>query len=45
LQSLAEHNVSCLKKNQKVIRFTFHNGISDNDTVVAADALKEVLQS
>jgi len=45
LQSLAEHNVSGLKKNQKVIRFTFHNGISDNDTVVAADALKEVLQS
>jgi threonine aldolase len=44
LQSLVEHNISGLKKNQKVIRFTFHNGISDNDTVVVVDAFKKVLR-
>ena len=44
LKSLLVKNVSGLKKNRKVIRFTFHNGISDNDTLVAVDALKEVLQ-
>jgi len=44
LQSLFALNVSGLKKNQKVIRFTFHNGISDNDTMMAVDTFKEVLQ-
>ena len=44
LQSLAERNVSGLKKNQKVLRFAFYNGISDDDTMMAINALKEVLQ-
>jgi len=44
LQSLAEHNINGFKKNKKIIRFTFHNGISDDDTMMAVDALKEVLQ-
>ena len=44
LQSLAKRNVGGHKKDQKVIRFTFHNGISDDDTMMAVDAFKEVLQ-